>query len=107
MQSDVPLPATPPADNYQQHTLTSLLHAQRDRVLGAAQPLREATEIILEASGKQIDHLIQNTSFLGKYLFVVSAVIVNTDRDFTSFQELRRFQRLDVDTKEVLEELSF
>jgi hypothetical protein len=103
----VPLPASPPADDYQQHTLTSLLQAQRARVLAAEQPLREATEVILEASDRQIDHLIQHTSFLGKYLFVVSAVIINTDRGFTSFQELRRFQCLDINTKEVLEKLTF
>jgi hypothetical protein len=107
VRDNVPQPATPPADNYQQHTLTGLLHAQRERVLGAEYPLREATEVILEASDRQINHLIQHTDFLGKYLFVVSAVIVNTDRDFTSFQELRRFQQLDVRTKEVLADLTF
>ncbi|WP_426061829.1 hypothetical protein [Hymenobacter sp. B1770] len=107
IRDEVPLPATSPSDNYQQHTLTKLLYAQRERVLAAKQPLREATEVILEASDKQIDHLIQHTSFMGKYLFVISAIIVNTDREFPSFQELRRFQRLDINTKEVLEELLF
>jgi hypothetical protein len=99
--------ATPPADDYQQHTLTSLLHAQRERILAAEQPLREATEVIFEASSRQIDHLINHTEFLGRYLFVVGAIIINGDREYGSFQELRRFDRLDLQTKEVLESFTF
>jgi hypothetical protein len=96
------LPATAPDDNYQQYSLTRILQAQRERILAAEYPLQEATEVILEASDERINHLIRNTSFSGKYLFVISAVIINGDRDFGSHQELRRFERLDLETKEIL-----
>ncbi|WP_201981913.1 hypothetical protein [Hymenobacter rubidus] len=98
----VELPASPPDDNYQQYSLVRILQAQRERILAAKYPLQEATEVILEASSERIDHMIRNTSFTGKYIFVVSAVIINGDRDFGSHQELRRFERLDLETKEVV-----
>ena len=102
VRDGVELPATPPDDNYQQYSLTRILQAQRERILAADHPLQEATEVILEASTERINHLIRSTSFSGKYLFVVSAVIINGDREFGSHQELRRFERLDMETKEVL-----
>ena len=102
VRDGVELPAIPPDDNYQQYSLTRILQAQRERILAADYPLQEATEVILEASTERINHMIRSTSFSGKYLFVVSAVIINGDREFGSHQELRRFERLDVETKEVL-----
>ncbi|MCF0040914.1 hypothetical protein [Dyadobacter fanqingshengii] len=88
-----------PADDYQQHTLQEFLYNRKDRVLSAEYPIKEATEVILEQSGMLIDRLIQQTGFTGKYLFVVGAVIINTDWQYGSFLEMRRFEEWDIQTK--------
>nr|WP_295931646.1 hypothetical protein [uncultured Dyadobacter sp.] len=87
------IPGEKPEDDYQQHTLQSFLHQEKDRILNAAHPIKEATEVIFEQSGKLIDRLIPQTAFTGKHVFVVGAIIVNTDWQYGSFLELRRFEK--------------
>ncbi|GLU53549.1 hypothetical protein [Dyadobacter frigoris] len=96
-----------PADDYQQHTLQEFLFNQKDRVLNSTDSVRESTDIIYEESGKMIDHMIQSTDFTGKYLFVVGAVIVNTDWRFGSFVTLRRFEEWDIISRKKIKDLYF
>ena len=80
---------------------------EKQRILSSSYPVKEATEVILEQSGKRIDHLIKKTHFSGKYLFVIGAVIINTDLESGSFVELRRFEEWDITTKEKIRDIFF
>lgn len=93
--------------DFQQETLQQFLLAEQERILAAEYPLQETTSVIYEASERCIDELIKKTSFLGRYIIVMGAIIINADHQFGSFLQLRRFEVLDVKTKEKLYELSF
>ena len=99
------MPGTKPADDYQQHCLQEFLYGDKDRVINAQYPIKEATEVIFEQSGALIDSLIQKTSFSGRYLFLVGAVIINTDWRSGSFLELRRFEEWDIQTGQKVKSL--
>lgn len=90
-------PGAKPEDDFQQHTLQEFLFSEKERVLKAAYPVREATEVIFERSGHMIDRMISKCTFSGKYLFVVGAIIINTDWEFGSFLELRRLEEWDIE----------
>jgi hypothetical protein len=99
------VPGDKPADDYQQHCLQEFLYNKKDRVLTSAHPIKEATEVIFEESGQMIDRLIPQTSFSGRYLFVIGAIIVNTDWKYGSFLELRRFEEWDIQTGQKIRDL--
>ena len=99
LQNDEITAGSKPADDYQQHCLQEFLLNQKERVISSESPIKEATEVILEESGLMIDRLVQQTGFTGKYLFIVGAVIINTDWHFGSFLEMRRFEEWDIQTK--------
>ncbi len=100
-------PNAKPADDYQQHCLQEFLYDQKERILSAENQVKEATEVIFERSGATIDHLIEKTHFAGKYLFVIGAIIINTDKENGSFLELRRFQEWDITTRKKTKEIHF
>ncbi|CAG4998537.1 hypothetical protein DYBT9275_02019 [Dyadobacter sp. CECT 9275] len=107
LQNDEIDPGQKPFDDYQQHALQEFLYNEKERVLTAESPIKEATEIIFEQSGKMIDNLIQKTSFTGRYLFVIGAIIINTDWRHGSFLELRRFEEWDIVSKKKIKDLYF
>ena len=100
-------PGVKPADDYQQHCLQEFLFEKKERVLTSSHPIKEATEVIFEQSGQLIDHLISKTDFSGKNLFVIGAIIINTDWRSGSFLELRRFEEWDIKTKKKIKDLYF
>jgi hypothetical protein len=100
-------PEHKPVDDYQQHMLQEFLLNQKDRILSSEFPVKEATEVIFECSGEMIDHLVEKTHFLGKYLFVMGAIIINTDQKNGSFLELRRFEEWDIHTRKKIKDLYF
>jgi hypothetical protein len=98
--------ATDPLD-YQQQTLESIIWKAKERIESAEDSVIEATDVILEESGKMIDQMIAKTEFMGKYLFVVGAVVINGDWTMGSFLELRRFDYLDPRTKKIIKSFNF
>lgn len=105
---DNQIQAGPKSDiDFQQETLQQALYASRDRVLSAETPIKEATEVIYEASESRINELVEKTSFIGRYVIVMGAIIINTDYQTGSFLELRRFEVRDAQTKEKIAELNF
>lgn len=101
------VPGEKPFDDYQQHSLQEFLFDKKQRILDSPYPIKEATEVIFEQSGSLIDHLVKKTSFSGKYLFVIGAVIINTDWQYGSFVELRRFEEWNIKTGEKIKDLYF
>ncbi|MCE6990087.1 hypothetical protein [Dyadobacter sp. CY323] len=107
LKNDEIVPGEKPADDYQQHCLQEFLFEEKERVLNSETPIKEATEVIFENSGELISRLIKKTSFTGKYLFVIGAIIINTDWHYGSFLELRRFEEWDITTGEKIRDLVF
>jgi hypothetical protein len=84
--------------DYQMNTLEQILLKQKDRVLGAAEPLHEATEVIYEAIDARIQELVEKTTYACKYVLLIGAVLINSDSDVGSFSATRRFDVIDLTT---------
>lgn len=84
--------------DYQMNTLEQILLKQKDRVLGAAEPLHEATEVIYEATDARMQELVAKTTYNCKYVVLVGAVLINGDSDVGSFSAPKRFDVIDVTT---------
>lgn len=81
----------PPSElDYQQETIEQLFLRCRERILGAAVPLREATEVMYEAIAERIDLLTSRTTFPARYLVRFGGILVNGDPDMGSFSVARR-----------------
>lgn len=87
--------------DYQMNTIEQILYREKERVLGASTPLYEATEVIYEAIDKRINELVAQTKYNCKYVILVGAILINSDSDMGSFTQVRRFEVLDLTTKEV------
>jgi hypothetical protein len=87
--------------DYQMNTIEQLLLAQQDRILQAALPLHEATNVIYEAIDARIQELVARTSYNCRYVLLMGAVLINSDTDMGSFSATRRFDQIDLSTGEV------
>lgn len=90
--------------DYQMNVIEQILYAGKERVLNAAVPLHEATEVIYEAIDKRIQELLAATKYNCRYIIVMGAVLVNSDTDIGSFSAARRFEVINLkdNTKEDL-----
>lgn len=86
--------------DYQMNTIEQILFSEKERVLNAKTPLFEATEVIYEAIDKRINELVEKTNYNCKYVILAGAIHVNSDSDMGSFNELRRFDVIDLASKE-------
>ena len=84
--------------DYQMNTLEQILFNQKDRILSAAIPLKEATEVIYEAIDKRIEELVAGTKYNCKYLILFGAIHINSDTDIGSFNLPRKFDVIDLKT---------
>lgn len=86
--------------DYQMNTIEQILFNEKERVLNANTPLFEATEVIYEAIDNRINELVDKTTYNCKYVVLVGAILINSDSDMGSFTEVRRFDTIDLATKE-------
>ncbi len=86
--------------DYQMNTIEQILLAQKERIANAQSPLYEATEVIYEAIDKRINELVEKTNYNCKYVILIGAVLINSDSDMGSFTEGKRFDVIDLQTKE-------
>lgn len=84
--------------DHQQNTLEQILKNREQRVLGAGNPLKEATEVIHEAITERIDLLASKTKYNANYLILMGAVLINGDHDMGSFTSIRRLVVKDLRT---------
>lgn len=82
--------------DHQMNTLEQILYAQRDRVLGAELPLKEATEVIYEAIDQRIEELVALTKYNCKYVILFGAIHINSDTDMGSYTSPKRFTVIDL-----------
>jgi len=93
-------PALPSDLDYQQETIEQLFLRHAERILGAAVPLREATEVMYDAIAERIDLLTTRTTFSTRWLVRFGAVLINGDHDMGSFSASRRLLVTDLSTGE-------
>lgn len=86
--------------DFQMNTIEQILFAQKDRILSAETPLYEATEVIYEAIDRRINELVEKTKYNCKYVILIGAILINSDTDMGSFTHAKRFDVIDLATKE-------
>jgi len=84
--------------DYQMNTIEQILFIEKDRVLSASIPMKEATEVIYEAIDRRIEELVAGTKYNCKYLLLFGAIHINSDTDIGSFNEARKFVVIDLKT---------
>lgn len=86
--------------DYQMNTIEQILLKQKDRVMNAATPIHEATEVIYEAIDQRINELVEKTNYNCKYVILMGAILINSDSDMGSYSSTKRFDIIDLTTKE-------
>jgi hypothetical protein len=86
--------------DYQMNTIEQILLKQKNRVITASSPLFEATEVIYEAIDQRINELVELTNFNCKYVILLGSILINSDSDMGSFTQIRRFDVINLITKE-------
>ena len=84
--------------DYQMNTIEQIFLAQAERILNAASPIVEATEVMYEAIEKRIDLLASRTQYPCRYVFLMGAIMINADHEAGSFASTRRLHLLDNST---------
>lgn len=86
--------------DYQMNTIEQILLKEKDRVLSAAIPLKEATEVIYEAIDRRIEELVAATQYNCRYVILIGAILINSDSDMGSFNCARKFDVINLKTNE-------
>ena len=84
--------------DYQQNTIEQIFLAGRERIMGAADRVVEATEVMYEAIERRIDALVARTQYPCTHLILMGAILINADHDAGSFASHRRLHYVDVKT---------
>jgi len=84
--------------DYQMNTIEQILLHEKERILSATIPLKEATEVIYEAIDRRMEELVLGTKYNCKYLILLGAIHINSDTDLGSFNETRKFEVIDLKT---------
>ncbi len=92
--------------DHQMNTIEQRLLAAEDRIRAAAIPLQEATEVIFEAIDARIEALVAATAYPCRYVFLMGAVLINSDSDMGSFSETKKLICLDRETGERIDLLA-
>jgi len=94
------IPGTVNDMDYQMNTIEQILFEQRERITEARIPLLEATEVIYESIDQRIEELVSRTDYHSKYVILQGGILINSDIDMGSFTALKRFDVINLHTKE-------
>lgn len=86
--------------DYQMNTIEQILLKEKERILGAEVPLKEATEVIYEAIDHRIEELVAATHYNCRYVILMGAILINSDSDMGSFNCARKFDVINLKTNE-------
>lgn len=86
--------------DYQMNTIEQIFLKQADRIKAAEIPIVEATEVMYEAIDDRIEQLFANTQYPCKYAILIGAIFINGDKDMGSFCSYKRFDCIDLATKD-------
>jgi hypothetical protein len=84
--------------DYQQNTIEQIFLRQKDRIARAADPLKEATEVMYEAVEERINLLASKTNYPCRRLILMGGILINGDHDLGSFNACKRFDVIDLET---------
>lgn len=82
--------------DYQMNTIEQILLREKQRILDAELPLKEATEVIYEAIDRRIEQLVAATKYNCKYVVLMGAILINSDSDMGSYTATRKFVVMDL-----------
>ncbi len=85
--------------DYQMNTIEQIFFKEKERIVNAKTPLFEATEVMYEAIDLRINTLVEKTNYNCKYVILIGVVHINSDNDMGSFSSVKRFDVIDVKTK--------
>lgn len=74
--------------DYQQNTLEQLLLRAGERVLGAESPIREATEVVFEASHARLKELLELAQPTAKHTIIVGLIVINSTKMYCALRSL-------------------
>ncbi len=94
------VPGTINEMDYQMNTIEQILFEQRERITEARIPLLEATEVIYESIDQRIEELVSRTDYHSKYVILQGGILINSDIDMGSFTALKKFDVINLHTKE-------
>lgn len=86
--------------DFQMNTIEQILLKQKERITKASFPLLEATEVIYEAIDNRIQELVEKTTYNCRYVILMGAILINSDSDMGSFTSTKRFDVINLSTKE-------
>lgn len=86
--------------DYQMNVIEQIVLTHKDKILNAETPVFEATEVIYNAIDKRINELVEKTSYNCKYVLLMGGIMINSDTDMGSFTSTKRFDLIDLTTKE-------
>jgi hypothetical protein len=86
--------------DYQQNTIEQIFHKRKERIRAAANPMLEATEVMYEASTERINLLAEKTSYPCRHLILMGGILINGDHDMGSFNSCKRFDVIDLVSRE-------
>lgn len=86
--------------DYQMNTIEQIILQEKERILSAAHPLKEATEVIYEAIDERINTLVNQTKYTCKYVILLGTIHINSDTDMGSFTSAKRFELINLATNE-------
>lgn len=89
--------------DYQMNTIEQIFFKQKERILSAALPIKEATEVMYEAIDERVRLLVSKTKYPCKYVILMGAILINGDHDMGSFTVTRRFEIIDLETNQTRE----
>jgi len=86
--------------DYQMNTIEQIFLNEERRIKNAPNQIFEATEVMYEAINKRINVLVSKTNYPCKYVVLIGAVFINGDKDMGSFCSYKRFEYINLQTKE-------
>jgi hypothetical protein len=86
--------------DFQMNTIEQIFLHQKNRIMRAENQIFEATEVMYEAIDDRIEVLVQETNYPCKYVILVGAIFINGDKDMGSFCQYKKFEYIDLETKE-------
>lgn len=86
--------------DFQMNTIEQIFLHSKDRITTAKNQIFEATEVMYEAIDQRIEVLVKETSYPCKYVILAGAVFINGDKDMGSFCQYKKFDYINLETKE-------
>jgi DNA-dependent RNA polymerase auxiliary subunit epsilon len=84
--------------DYQMNTLEQILLKEKDRIIAAKIPIKEATEVLYEAIHKRIHELVAKTKFNCKYILLTGSILINSDKEIGSFTSAKNVELINMET---------